>query len=203
MRLAGLLLITWATLAFTGCQPEPIDVVDLNQVLNELAASLAELDANADEQREHELTALASRDEHAGDRQQFLDAFARNLTSIEMISQPIGVIMVDSGDLFGFGDLDTDNQRDEGETTFFRLQIDEDRDRLIASDGEGHFRDHAYDAGHLRHFTYQLVGTMLGRKQAYYTGRAAVMQPDFEGLEMSPKDYYPGAVARARSRKRR
>ena len=203
MRMVGLITVTLAAIVVAGCQQTTVDVVDLNRVLNELAASLAELDASADDQCEHELIAIPSGDENSADRQQVLESFAVHLTSLDMVSVPIGVIMVESGDLFGFGDINTNQQRDEGETTFFRVQLDEDRKRLIASDGEGHFRDHAYDAKRLRHFTFQLVGTMLGRKQSYYTGHTAVMMPDFEGLEMSPKDYYPSAVAKARARQSR
>lgn len=200
MRLAGFFLIPLATFMFSGCRAEPIDVADLNQVLNELAASLAQLDAHSADQQGQKLAAITADEEHTADRQAFLDAFANNLNRIDMISQPFGVVMVESGDLFGFGDLNSDNRRDNGEETFFRVQLDENNERLIASDGEGHFRDHAYDAKGMRHYTLQLIGTMLGRKQAYYTGHAAAMRPAFGPLEMSPKDYYPNAVIKARRR---
>ncbi|MGI9518667.1 MAG: hypothetical protein ACR2NP_16540 [Pirellulaceae bacterium] len=201
MRFAGLILITLATVMLTGCRAEPIDVADLNQVLNELAASLAQLDAHAADQQSQKLVGITADEENTVDRQAFLDAFANNLNRIELISQPFGVVMVDSGDLFGFGDLNSDNRRDQGEVTFFRVQLDEDNDRLIASDGEGHFRDHDYDAKRMRHYTFQLIGTMLGRKRAYYVGHAAPLRPEFGPLEMSPKDYYPDAVIKARRRK--
>ncbi len=201
MKLAGV-SIAFTLLILAGCQSANVEVVDLNQVLNELSASLTRLDAQADDQSETELVAIAAIDEKAMDIQQLMGLFADNLNKLKMIPSPISVQMVATGELIGFRDVDSDNMRDDSEIAMFRVQIDEDNHRLIASDGDGFYRDHVYDRNQLKYFSRQLIGTMLGRKQVFYAGRRAMLKPDFENLQMSPRNYYPNAVARARARKR-
>ena len=191
-----------------GCQSTAVDVIDLNKVLDEFQATLTELDgkeaaaAKADgedaEAEEQEIVGIeVVKEEDDAKKEKFLSLFTTKLNAAKLISKPIGVTLHESGTINGFADIDKDNVQDAGEKELFKIEIDEERGRVIASDGGGHYRDHRYRSG--RFFTGYLLGSMLGRNRSYYSGSRASMKPNHSTTKMSSKTYHKTAVTKARA----
>lgn len=200
MRCAQYGLIALLMTAIVGCGSSNVEVVDLNKVLDVFASTLDELDKKHSDKGESEVAAVDAADEEDGQRKEFLDLYATNLNKARIIKSAVGVEMSPSGDILGFKDANSNKARDSGEKEIFKLQIDADNSRVIASDGT-YYRDHRYRprAGF---FTGYLIGSMLGRNRSYYSGARASSKPNFRNKQMSPKNYHSNAVSKARSKAR-
>jgi hypothetical protein len=154
-----------------------------------------------------DVAASGAIDEEPGDplqdaqrRQEFLARYASNLNTAKILGSSVGVEMTVAGDILGFRDANSDGLRDSGEKEIFKIQIDEENSRLIATDGT-YYRDQRYrPTGGF--FTGYLIGSMLTRNRSYYSGARASARPDFKNRKMSPKNYHAGAVSKARARTR-
>jgi hypothetical protein len=208
MKQLKILLCLGLLTTFCGCQSTVVDVVDLNKVLDEFQATLTELDgkqaaaAKADggdaEAEEQEVVGIEVVDqEDDAKKEEFLSLFRTKLNAAKLISKPIGVTLHESGTINGFADIDKDNVQDAGEKELFKIEIDDERGRVIASDGGGHYRDHRYRPSGF--FTGYLLGSMLGRNRSYYSGARSSMKPNHSTTKMSPKTYHKTAVSKARS----
>ena len=191
-----------------GCSSVAVDVIDLNKVLDEFQATLTELDgkeaaaAKADgadgEAQEQEIVGIeVVEEEDANKQEQFLTLFRTKLNAAKLVSKPIGVKLHESGTINGFADLNKDNVQGAGEKELFKIEIDEEAGRVVASDGGGHYRDHRYRSG--RFFTGYLLGSMLRRNRGYYTGARVSAKPNYGKQQMSSKTYHKSAVSKAKS----
>jgi hypothetical protein len=190
-------------LVLGGCGSKDPEVIDLDRVLEVLdeVAKAEAPDEVADGQTAQKLAPLNNEDP---DRQSaFLAAFAKALNDAKLISQHVGVAMHDDGSIRGFADRDRDARRDSGEEELFKLEIDPESGRVIASQdvaGQTYRRDHHYTHHHYHggYWGYWLYGSMWGRQRDYYRspGRSA---PDYSRMNMSSPNYHTNAVNRARS----
>ncbi len=207
MKRIKLLLCLGLLTTLCGCSSISVDVVDLNKVLDEFQATLTELDgkeagdANAAgagagaEQAVVGVEVVEKEDEEK--KKEFLTLFATKLNAAKLVSKPIGVEMHESGSINGFVDLNKNNTKDLSEKELFKIEIDEERGRVIASDNGGHYRDHRYRPG--RFFTGYMLGSMLGRNRSYYSGARSSLKPNYANKTMSPKTYHKSAVSKARA----
>ena len=208
----------------TGCSSSPdVQVVDLNKVLDVFSATLAELDgekpaeANAEgggdvkaqvaKAQAADGQAVAAQDVVAvevvdeEDKEKtdlFVELFRTKLNAAKLVSTPIGVKIEESGIINGFADADKNNVMGVGEKSLFKIEIDEERNRVVASDGGGHYRDHHYRRSH-GFFTGYMFGRMLSRNRGYYTGARASAKPNYGKTSMSPKTYHASAVSKAKA----
>lgn len=180
-----------------------VDVIDLNRVLDILAATL---DDQADGDAATGGGGSASfaddaeiqpTDPDPAREQAFIDDFTRRLNDAKLVSTPIGVAMQADGSLVGFEDADGDGKRGGGKK-IFTIVIDAERNRLIASDTDGHSRPYRYRGGGM--LTGFFLGRMLGGQNAFYSGGRAGMRPDLGSRSMSPQNYHSSAVAKARAK---
>jgi len=112
----------------------------------------------------------------------FLKRFAENLNKAHLRSSPIGVAMLDNGAVEGFEDFNENMKRDGSEKVIFKIHIDKQRDRVIASDPiQGYHRDHSLGAGFGGLMMGYMIGRMLNRQSA--TGFDT---RQFEQMKMSP-----------------
>ncbi len=210
MRHLRFLLCLTILTTICGCQSALVEVIDLNKVLDLFQATLTELDgeeaaaakvngADAEvETAEQEVVGIEVVNEvDEAKKKEFLNLFITKLNAAKLVSTPIGVIMHESGAIIGFVDFDKDNDRDSGDKVLFKIEIDDARNRVIASDSGGHHRDHRYRGGGF--FTGYLLGSMLGRNRGYYSGSRASMKPDYSKQTMSPKSYHASAVSKAKT----
>ncbi len=187
-----------AVISFCGCSPS-VEVVDLNKVLDVFQATLSELDGDDESVDAAEIEgAEVAAGEEKEKQEQFLATFRTNLNAAKLVASPIGVKMHESGTINGFSDKDNDNVQDSGELELFKVDMDVEGKRLVASDGAGHHRDHTYRRRH-GFFTGYMLGSMLNRNRGYYSGARASLKPDYSKTAMSPKTYHKSAVAKAKT----
>ena len=130
----------------------------------------------------------------------FRAKFAQELNKAKLVLSPIGVDLRGDGALEGFKDPNKNMKKESGETTYFTIEIDKERKRLIASNtvaGDTYRRDRAYRprGGMLSGF---ILGSMLFRQNSYYGGSRA--RPTYGNMRMNPRGYHGGAVSRVRAK---
>lgn len=215
MRITNTIICLALLLIVGGCQSQAVNIVDLNKVLDIFQATLNELDGtdvaqakvngsddNADvesgEAKESEVVGIeVVKEEDKAKQEKFVSLFRTKLNAAKVSAVPVGVTMDASGAIKGFADANQDNVKGAGEKELFKIEIDEQRNRVVASDGGGHYRDHSYRPGGF--FTGYLLGSMLGRNRGYYSGSRASMKPDYGKTPMSSKNYHSSAVSKAKS----
>ncbi|MBM4328377.1 MAG: hypothetical protein FJ118_14580 [Deltaproteobacteria bacterium] len=112
----------------------------------------------------------------------FLTRFAENLNKAHLKSTPIGVAMLDNGAVEGFDDPNENMKRDGSEKVIFRIHIDKQRDRVIASDpNQGYHRDHSLSTGLGGLMMGYMIGRMLNRQSA-----SGFDTRQFEQMKASP-----------------
>lgn len=204
MLALGVGLVTAALAGCGGSASAQVDPIDLNKVLDVLARVLEEpaeggaadvAVENEGEAAVAEVQAIDPANEDAVKRDAFLKRFAEELNKEPISTATVGVAMQADGSIEGFTDPNSNMQKDAGEQQLFTVQIDAERNRLIASDGE-HHRDHSYRP-RFGFFSGYMLGSMLGRQNGFYSGSS---KPDFSRTQMSSPNYHSDAVAKARAR---
>ena len=123
-----------------GCSSNVnVDVVDLNKVLDTFESTLAELDGGDETGSADALAQPAEEDKEK--EKEFLTAFAKNLNAAKVVKRTVGVEFNESGSIIGFADGDKNNTKSTTEQQLFTLDIDAERNRVVASDTGGHYRD--------------------------------------------------------------
>ena len=135
----------------------------------------------------------------------FLKRFAKNLNAAKVIQgDTIGVLMQPSGAIEGFIDKDKDMRKSgAAEKTLFTIQIDTEKNRLIATqtvEGSTYHRDRHYHRsgfgfGGGGFFMGYMLGSMMGRQRGFYGGR----RPGFSSMRMNKPGYHRAAVTKART----
>ena len=190
-----------------GCSSSSVEVVDLNKVLDIFSATLTELDgtktadvtakaddakagdAKAGDEANKAVVGIEVVDEEDKDKTaSFVKLFQTKLNAAKLVSSPITVKIEESGIINGFAN----------NKSLFKIEIDEERNRVVASDGAGHYRDHGYRRSH-GFFSGYLFGRMLSGNRSYYTGARAGAKPNYGAKSMSPKSYHASAVSKARA----
>ena len=192
-----------------GCSSSvTVDVIDLNKVLDIFSKTLTELDGQkpADVNAEaggnvkaQAVVGIEAVDEEDKEKtESFVKLFRTKLNAAKLVSTPIGVKIEDSGVINGFADKDKNNVMGAGEKSLFKIEIDAERNRVVATDNGGHYRDHSYHRSHGL-FSGYFFGRMLSRNRGYYTGPRASAKPDYGKKSMSAKSYHASAVSKAKA----
>ncbi len=189
---AAALLIATINLSACGLSTGT-QMIDLDKVLDIFIDTLVG-DGTADGTTEVE--PVEGTEEDPDTTVDFLTTFNANLNDAKVMSGTVAVNMQQDGSLLGFQDLDNDATHDNTEAKLFTIEIDEERNRVILTDLQnGYVRDGGYRGGGL--FTGYLLGSMLGRQNAFYAGRG---KPNFAGVTSSPRGYHTKAVSDAKAR---
>ena len=207
MRRAFSLCCLGLLVAISGCGSTNVDVVDLNKVLDIFASTVSELDgtktadvsvSGEDGTQDKTAEGIEAVDVEDKDKtESFVELFRTKLNAAKLVSTPIGVKIEDSGVIRGFADKDKNNVMAAGEKSVFKIEIDPERNRVVATDEGGHYRDHRYRRSGF--FGAYIYGRMLSRNRGYYTGARASAKPNYAKTTMSPKTYHSKAVAKART----
>lgn len=216
MKTLARLLIVSTCVAFplfAGCSSEPVEVVDLNKVLDALVAVLDEngekgvetTNATVADASNPEVTTnkqIAAIDPAKQDPEKeatFLTRYADKLNEMKVLSSgKVGVSFTQGGEIVGFKDTNENRTQDEGEPKEFTVTIDPANQRLIASDNHGYHRPYGYRPSGL--LTGYLLGSMMGRQHSFYSGPMAASRPNYTNTPMSPANYHQSAVSSVRSR---
>ena len=195
-------------LVLTGCGSAPdVEVVDLNHVLDAVAAVLDESAEPAAQDKPAEPAAgeaaaeavaiepIDPAKEDAAKQDEFLKKLAAKLNEMHMIKSTIGCQLNSEGAIEGFADANANMSKEDREDRLFLVEIDAERNRLIASDTYNNHRDHHYRPRPGGFFMGYMLGSMLGRQNTHFAATGA--KPDFGSRTMSPKSYHAGAVSSA------
>jgi len=184
-----------------------VDKIDLDRVLKILTETLDEMDlqmiSKATDKELDQMaaqTASADKDKPAAGKtldkekeQAFLSKFAAKLNKAQLISEPIGVAMLPEGTIQGFVDLNNNGVKDgAAERELFKVQLDQQRNRILASDASNRYREHQYGFSPGGFFTGLLLGTMLNRQRT--TGFDA---SKFGSIQTTPTSTGSGSAAPA------
>lgn len=147
---AGAVLST--TLLIAACS-ESVAHADLDRVL----------DVTADTLYNFEQSGMA-RDGSSVD--EFANVLQKNMRAAnpQVHPGPIGLAANADGSFTGYYDKNDNQQRDSGEKDLFKVEIDSEKERLIASDTNGYVRDHSFSGSGL--IAGMLIGSLLSRQRA-------------------------------------
>jgi hypothetical protein len=159
---------------------------DLNKSVTDKPGGLTDITPD-------EIAPVSADQESADHNRLFVERFATRLNQAGLSKDPIGVVMLGDGAVEGFRDLNNNRSKDGGEATLFKIELDKERNRLIATDTQNnHHRSSGYHMGG-GFFTGYLLGSMLGRQ--HYSG----VQPNrFSNMKMSDNRYRQTAAAKTR-----
>jgi len=132
---------------------------DLDQVLNVASSTLDTFEGSADVNEDNAM------DKFAGN-------YAQNLNTSQpaINSGAVGVVSNTDGSFDAFADANNNAVKDEGEDDLFKLEIDSENNRLIASDETGVRDSHFSGTGLL---AGMLIGRVLSRQRATGTNPAS------------------------------
>ncbi len=193
-------LLLSAGLLITSCSSTPVEVIDLNKVLDVMVATMdqfadkkvegAEENANAEE------VMTTATDDNQAVSSEFLTAYTKNLNDAKVMSKPVGTSMRADGAIEGFLDANADGKKDGAEKQLFTVEIDAERSRLIATDVQNSYhRDSGYTIRPGSLFMGYMLGSMLTRQRA-----SGITPARYSNMKMSPRNYHSSAVSSARAR---
>jgi hypothetical protein len=202
-KLTGAAAIFAALFLLGGCEQRPVEVIDIDKVLEIFdRVSRTETGETVEgEERDGKIEPLA--EERPDRTKEFLSRFAAELNAAKLISSPVGVSMLASGAIEGFRDENGDGMKGSREPRLFTLEIDGEENRVIATQvvaGETYHRHRSYYHHHYHggFFGYWMMGSMLSRQNRYYSSPSR-RRPDYRSMRMASDGYRSRAVSRARS----
>ncbi len=148
--LAGAVLSS--TMLIVACS-EDVKSADLDRVLDVTADTLYKFEQSGPSADDSAVTAFAKE----------LQTNMRT-ASPQVHPGPLGVEAKQDGSFVGYYDKNDNMQRDSGEKDLFTVEIDSEKQRLIATDTNGYVRDHRFSGtGFL---AGMLIGHLLNRQRA-------------------------------------
>jgi len=207
-------------LLVTGCGgSRRIEVIDLDRVLTVLDTVMKTPIGDGTPTPEGgkpaeggavEIERIDPNDERKDLTAEFLTRFSTALNAAKLMSKPIGVVLESSGAMLGFTDYNGDGNKSGSDRDLFRIEVDTDKSRIIASDLQRpqYRRDHYYGGsyyGHRYHggggfFMGYMLGSMSGRSHHYYG--SSRRRPNYGGMSMAPSGYQRTAVRTAKTKAR-
>lgn len=188
-------------IVFTGCSTQP-EIIDLDKVLDIMKTTLDELNLSTPSPQPgngdtpppdtmQPLTTDAIRPEYDT---VFLKRFSENLNAAKLTADPIGVAMLADGSVEGFRDTNANDIKDPYEKSIFKIEIDTERNRLIATDTQNNYRrSSGYSMMHGM-FAGYFLSSMFGRQH-----HAGISPSRFANMKMSDNNYRKSAFSRFRS----
>ncbi len=180
-----------AALVLSACSSSTTEIIDLNRVLDVMVDTFDQMEGRAQGDALSETADEAAQQQWM---QEFNTAYAGNLNAAQIYSKPLGTEVLADGSISGIVDDNQNMIRDNGEAQLFTVEIDAERNRLIATDTQnGYHRDLGFSFTGL--MAGMLIGHMLSRQRA-----AGVNTSKFRNMQMSPKNYHASASSATSAR---
>lgn len=200
-KLACVIAMMFTLAVLPGCKKDTQEVVDLDRVLQVLDRVLAQ-DPDASESNQDQVNDSSNTldFEDPTKRQAFLDLLAKELNAEKIITEHIGVMLSVNGEIIGFKDKNKNNVKDSTDIELFKIMIDEDGQRIIATQtivGQTYRRSHSYSS----FYTGYWMGSMLSRQRGYYSAPGRE-RPNYSAMSMSSTGYKADAANRVKSASR-
>jgi len=150
---AAATLVASMSMLLISCGGGGTPIPDLDQALNIAAESLTQFDASEDDIKEEEAM------------EEFAIVYTNNLNASQpaVHTGPLAVAAQADGSFSVFDDKNSNKLADSGEDELFKVEVDNENGRLIAS-AESYVRDRGFSGGGL--LMGYLIGSMLGRQRA-------------------------------------
>ncbi len=144
--------IICSAVLLAGCEKKSA-TADLDRVLGVTSESLTKF----------ENTSSDVNNDNVMDK--FSDTYAKDLNATQppLNAGPIGVNSQADGSLLGFDDKNNNKIKDAGEKDLFKMEVDTENNRLVAS-SEGEVREQGFSGSGL--LMGMLIGNMLSRQRA-------------------------------------
>lgn len=151
--------IICSTVLLAGCDQNKSATADLDRVLGVASDSMTKFEGSEDVNKDNVMDKFSS-------------SYSSNLNSAQppIHSGPIGVTPDKDGSLLSFDDKNNNQIQDEGEKDLFKLEVDSENSRLVAS-SDGEVRDSGFSGSGL--LMGMLIGNMLSRQRATGANPAA------------------------------
>lgn len=167
-------------LLLSACS-EKVAHADLDRVLDVTADTLYTFEQSNDAQNDSAIDQFAT----------VLQANMRGANP-KVHPGPIGVDAKTDGSFAGYYDKNDNMKRDSGEKDLFTVEIDSEKQRLIATDVNGYVRDHSFSGTGL--LTGLLIGHLLSRQRA-----AGVNPRNLSNKKAMSSSQYKSARTRSKS----
>jgi hypothetical protein len=118
---------------------------------------------------------------------------AYNSATPPLYSQPLGVAIDKDGKIVGYADPNANATQEGGEKKLFTIEVDGEKQRLIATDTSGVARDHGFSGTGL--LTGMLIGSLLSRQSS-----AGIRPSSLSNRSVSSSSNYRSARSAAASR---
>ncbi len=144
--------IICSTILLAGCEKKSA-TADLDRVLGVTSESLTKFENTSSEVNKDNVMS------------KFSETYAKDLNATQppLNAGPIGVNSQADGSLLGFDDKNNNKIKDAGEKDLFKMEVDTENNRLVAS-SEGEVREHGFSGSGL--LMGMLIGNMLSRQRA-------------------------------------
>ena len=172
--------VLMGTILLSACS-ESVANADLDRVLDVTADTLYQFEQN---NRAVDGTAV----------EEFASKLQSNLRRAQppVHPGPVGLVANSDGSFSGYYDKNDNQQRDSGEKDLFKVEVDSEKQRLIASDANGYVRDHSFSGSGL--LAGMLIGHLLSRQSA-----AGVNRSSLSNKQAMTKSQYSSARTRSSS----
>ena len=157
MKLSNLVIgsVVLGAIMLAGCSESVPPGADLNRVM----------DVTLDTMKVFDKTAEGAEGDAAMDM--FAQELTSNLNTVEpkVYSEPVGIVYATDGSFEGYHDENGDQSKSPGEKDLFKLEIDGENQRMIASD-ENNVSDSSFAGMGMGLLAGMLIGNMMNRQRA-------------------------------------
>jgi hypothetical protein len=168
----------------TGCSNSSSSRVDLDRVLQIMAATLTSVEKQALGFSKDEIMTVFEQEFHQD----------INKARPKLHPQTIGVKLQNDASVIGYNDKNSNAIQDGGEKLLFKVEIDQEGGRLLASEGQ-QVREHRGASGF---FMGYLMASMIGRQRS-----AGVRPNSFKNRTVTPKTTSTSTSKKSNSAKSR
>lgn len=189
-RLINSFLTILLILVFSGCTSQKKEVVDLDKVLAIMQSTLDELNQSTpiksdyDDNTGESFLPIPPENQNEDFNQIFIQNFQTNLNNAHLATGNLGVFMPQDGSVEGYIDYNNNASQDINEKTIFRVEIDVERNRLIATDTQNNYRRSTGYSFARGMFAGYLLRSMFGRQRGM-----GIMPSRFSNMKMSGNNY--------------
>lgn len=207
-KLTGLILIVLLLAGvFSGCTGSRKEIIDLDKVLDVMQASLDELnkttpiktdfftdvpeDVASSTSGNDSFLPIPPEKQSNDFNRTFTAKFENDLNAAGLSKNRIGVNLAKDGSVEGYPDYNKNFKQDVNEKTMFKVEIDVERNRLIATDTQNQYRRSSGYSFAQGMFASYLLSSMLGRQRS-----AGIRSSRFAGMKMSSPNYRKSALSK-------
>ncbi len=164
LKKVSLATLACSAIALTACDQKTSATADLDRILGVASDSMVTFENKNSSNLE------ALNDGNVMDK--FSSSYASSLNTSQppIHTGPMGVKPKEDGSFAGFDDKNSNGIQDEGEKDIFKLEVDTENNRLVASN-EGEVRESGFSGSGL--IMGMLLGNMLSRQRATGANPAA------------------------------